>query len=465
MTEAYDIAIVGGGFAGSLVAIQLARRAQAPLRIVLFDRADAFGRGAAYSPTSDACLLNVRAKAMGAFPEAERDFLRWLRAAGYGADDVDLGERFMPRRLYGRYLCELLDRSAARGTIIERRPAEVVGLEPEAQGALLQTADGARTFARGVVLAIGNLPPGGFGDSALDAAMARHARNPWQLLAGGAPVEPDADVFVVGTSLTALDVVLHLAASGHRGRIAMLSRRGRFPLAHPAQSDPCVVLPAVSGSPATVVRAVRVLVAEGERVGRPWQDTIDALRPQLNRIWQSWPVDEQRRFARHVAPVWEIHRHRVPQSTLDVRDALAAAGRLRVFRGRLVGLTIDGSGLRAAFTERAAAAPRVERADVIVDCTGPRRNITASGDPFVKSLLDRELVQPSPLALGFAAHSDGSLAREASGLPLFALGTPLRGLLAETSAVREIRCQAETVAVALLSALTTVEAPRAAAGA
>jgi hypothetical protein len=41
----------------------------------------------------------------------------------------------------------------------------------------------------------------------------------------------------------------------------------------------------------------------------------------------------------------------------------------------------------------------------------------------------------------------------------------LRGLLAETSAVREIRCQAETVAVALLSALTTVEAPRAAAGA
>jgi uncharacterized NAD(P)/FAD-binding protein YdhS len=452
--ESFDVGIVGGGFAGTMVAVGLARLVARPLRIVLFDRSAAFGRGAAYSPESDSCLLNVRAKAMGAFPDAEGDFLRWLRSVGYASDDADLGERFLPRRLYGDYLCSLLERCTANGTIVERRAACVTGLTSTDDGYALDTACATRTFAKSVVVAIGNLPPGGFGDPALTAAMRAHARNPWQLLAGER-VAPDARILIVGTGLSALDVILHLDATGHRGTIAMLSRHGRFPLPHASSGSASGLTPGpLSGAPADVVRSIRRLVREAERAGCNWQDVVDALRPHANRIWQHWSPVEQRRFARHVAPLWEIHRHRAPQSTIDTRDRLIAAGRLAVHRGRLMRLTPEGSGWHATFAAHGTqGAPAVLAADVIVDCTGPRRDIAGSGDAFVESLLARGIAHAGPLGTGFAAAADGAFTSSAATAPIYALGTPLRGTLAETSAVREIRGQAQAIAEAIATRL------------
>jgi uncharacterized NAD(P)/FAD-binding protein YdhS len=452
--ESFDVGIIGGGFAGTMAAVWLARLAPRPLRIVLFDRSAAFGRGAAYSPGSDACLLNVRAKAMGAFADAEGDFVRWLRAVGYGVEDPDLGERFLPRRLYGEYLCSLLDRSAANGTLIERRAACVAGLTPTDDGYALDTACATRTFAKSVVVAIGNLPPGGFGVPALTTAMRTHARNPWQFLAGE-QVAPDARVLIVGTGLSALDVLLHLEAGGHRGRIAMLSRHGRFPLPHASCASASGMTPGpLAGVPADIVRSVRHFVRDAEGAGCAWQDVIDALRPHADRVWQNWSLAEQRRFLRHVAPLWEIHRHRAPQSTLDTRDRLIAAGRLTVHRGRLTQLNADAAGLCATFVPAGGSgAPTALNVDVVIDCTGPRRDIAASGDGFVESLLARGIAQAGPLGIGFAATPELALMTTFSGAPIYALGTPLRGMLAETSAVREIRCQAQAVAAAIVERL------------
>jgi uncharacterized NAD(P)/FAD-binding protein YdhS len=264
----FDVAIVGGGFAGSAVAVQLARQAGRSLRIVMYDRAGAFGRGTAYGPTADSCLLNVRAKAMGAFPDAEGDFLRWLRESGYGVDDPDLGERFVPRRFYGAYLCSLVDAHASALKVLERRATCVDDIVPGDEGYRLITPGGAAVWAAAVVLALGNLPPRGFGDGALVAALRTHARNPWDVLEGP-PLDRDAGVFIIGTGLTALDVLVHLTASGHRGRITMLSRHARFPLAHTATTPRAAsALPLVSGRPRDVMRAVRRLVREAASDGR-----------------------------------------------------------------------------------------------------------------------------------------------------------------------------------------------------
>ena len=78
--------------------------------------------------------------------------------------------------------------------------------------------------------------------------------------------------------------------------------------------------------------------------------------------------------------------------------------------------------------------------------------LAASGDPLIENLFARELARPGPLGIGLAAAPDGTLSA-AGRPPLFALGTPLRGMLAESSAVREIRVQALTVARAILAAL------------
>ncbi|MBV8356191.1 MAG: FAD/NAD(P)-binding protein, partial [Candidatus Eremiobacteraeota bacterium] len=63
-----DVAIVGGGFSGSIVAANLARGGPPDLAVCMFEEAEA-GRGAAYGTRHAAHVLNTRASAMSAFPD------------------------------------------------------------------------------------------------------------------------------------------------------------------------------------------------------------------------------------------------------------------------------------------------------------------------------------------------------------------------------------------------------------
>jgi uncharacterized NAD(P)/FAD-binding protein YdhS len=252
--------------------------------------------------------------------------------------------------------------------------------------------------------------------------------------------------------LSALDVMLHLTANGHRGTLTMLSRHGRFPLAHaPSAPGEAAFAAQLGGTPRDVLRTVRGLVRDGAHAGRTWHDLIDAIRPQTNRVWQSWTPAQQRQFNRHLAPLWEIHRHRAPASTLAICDELRASGRLHVTRGRLRRLERTRDGLRVTY-EAWNSGERELRADAIVDCTGPRRDIARSGEALINALFETGLARPGELGMGFAATTDGRLTGDPGAPPIYALGTPLRGTFAETSAVREIRVQARIIAETIAGA-------------
>ena len=98
------IAIVGGGVAGTLTAMQLLR-ASASVRVVLINQDATIGRGVAYSTSSRSHLLNVPAARMSAFPDDPDHFLRWARMRLGPATPNDA---FLPRQLYGEYVAELL---------------------------------------------------------------------------------------------------------------------------------------------------------------------------------------------------------------------------------------------------------------------------------------------------------------------------------------------------------------------
>jgi uncharacterized NAD(P)/FAD-binding protein YdhS len=449
----FDVAIVGGGFAGTAVAVGLARQARGPLRIVIIDRAGAFGRGAAYSPRYDHALLNVRARAMGAFPGDEGDFVRWLRDVGYHNDDAELGHRFVPRRIFGDYLGHLLDVSCTGTTQIERRVADVDDIVPGPDGYRLRHAGqhgSAEEIARttSVVLALGNLPPRGFGDAALVDALRAHARNPWELLAGE-QIDRAADVTIIGTGLSALDIVNALADNAHRGRIMMISRHARFPLPHAAHGVMADPLPALSGSPAAVVRTVRRLVRDASAAGQPWQHVIDALRGQTNTVWAHWTLAERRQFERHLGALWSVHRHRAPESTLAVLDALRASGQLTIARGDIRRVVRTNDTLTIDYDDRAHRSRRIIESDVLVDCSGPRKSIVDGGEPLIAALFARRLAMPEPLGMGIATTSNGALV---GGAGLYALGPLRKGDLAESTAVREIRVQAREVVDAIIAA-------------
>src|SRR5262245_36293502 len=98
------IVVVGAGFSGTMVAVHLAREAQAPCDIGLLERSGRFGPGVAYSTRHAVHLLNVPACQMSAFPDDDSHFVRWAQERTPATRDGD----FLPRRVFGEYVACVL---------------------------------------------------------------------------------------------------------------------------------------------------------------------------------------------------------------------------------------------------------------------------------------------------------------------------------------------------------------------
>jgi len=232
------VAIIGGGFSGTLTAVNLARLSTAPLRISVLNCAYPAGRGIAYSTRRPEHLLNVAARNMSALPEYPSHFVDWLltRTEYANIPETELRETFMPRRVYGDYLRSLAwhysDPLNSRSSVeIKTIPSEVVDLISEAQGARLILADGTTLLADRVVLATGNEPPA---DLTGTGALSEHpawCANPWIDWESKLP-PPGGTIVLLGTGLTTVDAILTLLTLDWRGHIHAVSRHGLLPQSH-----------------------------------------------------------------------------------------------------------------------------------------------------------------------------------------------------------------------------------------
>ncbi len=88
----------------------------------------------------------------------------------------------------------------------------------------------------------------------------------------------------------------------------------------------------------------------------------------------------------------------------------------------------------------------------VVNCTGPESNYRRLSHPLIVSLRERGLIQPDALGLGLLTDAQGALLDcdgRACGW-LHTLGPARKGQLWETTAVPEIRVQAQALARRLL---------------
>ncbi len=221
------IAIIGAGFSGTLLALQLLRHGSPNTRIRLIEQSPRFGTGLAYASACDGHRLNVPAGRMSAFPDRPRDFLDWLERHAPGDPMPEAGS-FVPRHLYGRYLQGLL-REAIRTCPdgrLELIHDKTIAISRERNGLLLRLARGGSLTVSGAVIATGNTLPA----DPLPTLRETHLYqpNPWafDVVEG---ITRDGTVLLVGTGLTMIDVVLQLLDRGHRGPIHALSRRGLLP--------------------------------------------------------------------------------------------------------------------------------------------------------------------------------------------------------------------------------------------
>jgi uncharacterized NAD(P)/FAD-binding protein YdhS/predicted metal-dependent enzyme (double-stranded beta helix superfamily) len=447
------VAVIGGGFTGTMVAVHLARLAgSSPVRIVLLERGPRLARGLAYGTRCERHLLNVPAGMMSALPEEPSHFLDWLQAS----DPEAHAGTFAPRRTYGDYLEDLLLTTAKDASVpVELLHDEAIALEPGpgADREITIRTQGGRTIAADrVVLALGNQPPQELPGLAGRHPIRRYAADPW----GPQPLRDlagDEPIALIGSGLTAVDVVLEAHERGHRGPIYAISRHGLLPRRHcPAPPRPHFDLAGRAATARTLLRTVRAEAVACQSEGGDWRSVVDGLRPVAQTIWRSMPADERRRFVRHVASHWDAHRHRVAPEVDDVIQARLREGRLTAIPGRVLDSRPQGDGIALTIQRRGQSRTESLAVHLVVNCTGPARDIRRTSSKLLRSLLADGLARPGPLALGLDVDDAGALigADGRSDDRLYAIGPLLKDHLWETTAVRELRVQAAELARRLL---------------
>jgi uncharacterized NAD(P)/FAD-binding protein YdhS len=424
------VAIVGAGFSGTLLAVNLMRLG---VQVVLVERDERqVAKGLAFGTRRSEHLLNVRVANMSAFPD---DLGHFLRAMGFSA--TDQANRFVPRLAYGHYLRELLvDALAAAPGSAQIVQGEAVAATFEADTVSLTLSDGTTIACRSLVLALGNFPPSPLPPlTGLPAGL--HFADPW---APGAidEVEGLEHIVLVGSGLTAADVVVSLHGSGFRGRVTALSRRGLKPRAH-AEVGPAVTPvtePEARGS--WLVRSVR---RRADAIG--WRAAIDELRPHTQHLWRRHDLAAQRRFLRHLRPYWDVHRHRLAPSVAAQIEELEGTERLRFLAGKLVSATEEDGRVRLRWRPRHAHAEESLLADRVINCTGPEGALSRADHPLVRDLVAQGRLRSDAHRLGLDVDRSGRAigADDAPQDRLFAVGPLTKGEAWEIVAVPDIRRQ------------------------
>jgi uncharacterized NAD(P)/FAD-binding protein YdhS len=422
------VAIVGGGFSGTMAAANLARRG---IRSILIEANGRAGQGAAYSTDEPAHLLNIRARDMSAWADDPDHFIN--------REGVESGS-YAERRQFGRYLRSILGEAVDSGrvAVAEGRATAAV---PEAGGWRVELDSGEVIRSDALVLATGNQTPAALAGT--ESISGHLIDDPWSDRARAAIESAAAgglDVLILGTSLTMIDVALSLASAGHRGRIVALSRRGKVPLSNGIEEPAPIEW---DQAPPPKVRAIaRWLRGKAAEIG--WRPAVDSLRPHSHQLWQALPIEEKRLFLRYGRPWWDIHRHRIAPQVSKQVDELIESRRLEIVAGRLVDARADGDSIEVIHRKRGHDEPEPpSRFGYIFNCTGPLGDIARTQDPLLRRLLDDGLVQPDELAIGLAVDARS---RAGPGERLWALGTLTKGRYWEIIAVPDIRSQAAAVA-------------------
>jgi uncharacterized NAD(P)/FAD-binding protein YdhS len=430
-TRSEVVAIVGGGASGALAT--RAVLTNTTWRTVLVAPESRPGRGVAYGAAEPWHVLNSRAGAMSADPADPLHLVRWRRERGLPTEPTD----FLPRADFGEYLADqFAEVTKAAGDRFQHHLATATSIRRHEGGFLISDDSGCNTYADQVILAVGN--PSSRRPAAVSGDAARsveYVADPWAFGALDA-VPADLPVLLIGTGLTAVDVVLTLTANGRTTPVEAISRRGLLPRVHP-ELPPAAIefdLPAAAGL-RPLLRRVREQIA----AGADWVAVMDFVRTKADHLWQSLDQASQERFLRHGHRFWEVHRHRMAPPVAARIGDLLETGTFRVRSGQLTSIDPHPDG--GLTVTVAGAAPK--RYGAVVNCTGPG-SLPDSAGPLVAGMMRDGLVRTGPHSMGLDADGDG---RAQDGL--WVVGPLRRGTLWEATAVPEIRKQVGRMTVSL----------------
>jgi uncharacterized NAD(P)/FAD-binding protein YdhS len=443
------ITVIGGGATGILLAANLLKYAEdQPLEINIIEKKSRFGVGVAYSTVSDFHLLNVPAGKMGAFSADAEHFHKWLKDNRFNYAATD----FVPRKIYGEYLTDIFRHeleNKSHTTTVNLFNDEAVAIDLTEKCVEIRLDSGKVLEADKVVLAFGNFLPSNpkVPNNSFTKAE-KYTQNPWNGKFFDKLDKAD-EVLLIGTGLTMVDAVLSLYNREHKGKITAVSRHGLLPETHKLgfvyQSFECEILNENRILP--MFKIVRKHIKLAEASGSNRHAVIDSLRPFTQTAWQQLPVKEKRRFMRHLCHFWTVVRSRIPNECAKVLETLKFSGKLEIKRGKIRNIAIaDDRKFAVTYGEHTVLV------DAIINCTGSNSNFEKLDIPLVKNLVREGFVRNDAVSIGLDALPTGEIIDKYGKIneKLYTIGTALKGVLWESTAMPEISLQAKDLALHLL---------------
>jgi uncharacterized NAD(P)/FAD-binding protein YdhS len=466
------IVVIGGGFSGVVFALQLKAAEIGDLAITIIEPQKELGAGLAYSSRDPEHRLNASAAIHFALPDRTDEFDLWYRRnladQDLGADYA--GDYYPQRHDFARYLSVLVEELllGGKGAIVRHVQATATSVGDVVGGMIeVETDNGELLQADAVVLATGNRPanppPPFSGDILHHPSL---IAVPWDRERVGA-VDNDDHVLILGTALTAADMIASLQGQKHRGAITAISRRGLVPHTRPPMSPPQSSEHSKDGKPSrngpvaqtagvlsvwhrisgdvpgflkhardnkSTLGLLRIVRAECRRIeaeGGTWHAAFDDLRDSVWQIWPSLELKEKRRFLRHLKSYYDIHRFRMPPQAHEAIDAAIDRGQLNIRAARFVGAAADGSRIKVVMRARRSNVEVSESFDTVINCTG-----TVTGffdDPLSRNLTASGTLRPHGTGIGWDTDLDCRAIRgdDSVNERFFVVGPPTAGVFGD----------------------------------
>ncbi len=229
-----NIVIVGGGPAAVSAIDQLlhsfeANNIASNITIHIFEKGNVIGPGLPYSSKDSCYLLNLPIDVMGSGFHGELDFRNWLEERS----DYNTKSEYPPRYYFGDYLKDLFfstcEKAGHMGIEIKTYiHSEVIDIQKDEFGyRVVSMHEGGENLIQGdyIILCTGHMPPSSYQNL---IGKENYIHDPWlpKVYEG---LKSDSNIALIGSRLTAIDVVLKLHSIGHQGEITMFSRSGLLP--------------------------------------------------------------------------------------------------------------------------------------------------------------------------------------------------------------------------------------------
>lgn len=473
-----QVVVVGGGFSGTMAAIQLARLGSTrPVRVTVVNTGYKPACGVAYDTACLEHLVTLPAHMISAFPDNAAHFVEWLETDACTQDeevqalDQDkLPAAFVSRRLYGHYLQSLMHAYVtgphANDVTIRYVDGEAVDVENAAStGADVVLRDGRRLHAHKIILATGNEAPAALPGFST-AAVARHpgwVANPWlDWSTHLTDLDRRQDVVLLGTGLTAVDIMLTLLRQNWRGSITAISRHALLPLPHfeadermeGTQDWPPAGVELTDLTLQELLALFSVHAARVNTAGGHPARLLGKIGPQVTHIWRKFDLADKQLFVSRYATRFKILRQQIAPSLHAELEQAVAQKKITVCRGSVLAVETDDKQLCVRIQDGTdLATARTLRADMVVNCLGPNVRMADTKSPLLRKLLDKQLIEPDDMNMGIRVDTSlRALVHGQQVSPLFlALGPLLRGTFWDSIALPNLRLQAVEVAQTILA--------------